>query len=285
MSGPGASAQGRSGPSAREDGVEGSAVEIDGASNNGVDNIRALIEDAQQRSIAYTYKIFILDEVHMLTTQAWNAALKIIEEPPKNCIFIFCTTDPQKIPQTILSRVQRFDFKCVPYFDIVARLKYIAKEENISCDEKALLRLAYLSKGHLRDAVKYFQNVAETTGDVSLANVNAIFGLVDEEAFTNLFMAFINNKFDEMVGFIDKARDSFPNMVVFYDAFTEFVMDCLVYVKTGKINYTKIVDASKLDDCVNRVNDIYKLVNKLIACKKSVTIDNAELVLKLVLLG
>ena len=89
---------------------EGSPIEIDAASNNGVDNIRALITDAQQSAIDCEYKIYIIDEVHMLTTAAWNAALKLIEEPPLNTVFIFCTTNPEKIPDTYYLRVQRFDF-------------------------------------------------------------------------------------------------------------------------------------------------------------------------------
>ena len=104
---------------------EGRIVEIDGASNNGVDNIRNLIDNCKMKSLDGTYKVFIIDEVHMLSIGAFNALLKILEEPPKGTIFILCTTDPQKIPATILSRVQRFDFKRIPTQRIMNRLTYI----------------------------------------------------------------------------------------------------------------------------------------------------------------
>ena len=101
-------------------GGKGRLIEIDGASNNGVDNIRNLIEDCKMKSLDSDYKVYIIDECHMLSIGAWNAFLKVLEEPPKGVIFIMCTTDPQKIPQTILSRVQRFDFTRIPTDKIVA---------------------------------------------------------------------------------------------------------------------------------------------------------------------
>lgn len=109
---------------------EGSPIELDAASNNGVDDIRNIIQQAKTKSINSEYKIFILDEVHALSNSAWQAMLKIIEEPPAKSVFIMCTTDPQKIPKTIISRVQRFDFQRISQKGIVDRLKYILDEEN-----------------------------------------------------------------------------------------------------------------------------------------------------------
>ena len=110
-------------------GGKGKPIEIDGASNNGVDNIRSIIDDCKMKSLDSKYKVYIIDEVHMLSLGAFNALLKVLEEPPKRVIFILCTTDPHKIPPTILSRLQRFDFKRIPQFDIVQRLEYILKKE------------------------------------------------------------------------------------------------------------------------------------------------------------
>ena len=107
----------------------GEPIEIDAASNNGVDNIRDIVSAANERSIDSEYKIYIIDECHTLTPQSWQAFLKCLEEPPKYTIFIFCTTDPQRVPNTILSRVQRYNFQRISHKGIVDRLKYIIEQE------------------------------------------------------------------------------------------------------------------------------------------------------------
>lgn len=109
---------------------EGNPIELDAASNNSVDDMRDLIQQSQTKSLTSEYKVFIIDECHMITVQGWNAILKLIEEPPAKSIFIFCTTDPQKIPKTILSRVQRYDFQRISQQGIVDRLLYILECEN-----------------------------------------------------------------------------------------------------------------------------------------------------------
>lgn len=111
----------------------GNPIEMDAASNNGVDYVRELIIQAKVKSLDSDYKVFILDECHALSNNAWQAMLKIIEEPPAKSIFIFCTTDPQKIPKTILSRVQRYDFQRISYRGIVNRLERILNEEGYDC--------------------------------------------------------------------------------------------------------------------------------------------------------
>lgn len=108
---------------------KGNPIEIDAASNNGVENIRDITAKAQQKALDCEYKVFIIDETHALTNAAWQAFLKTLEEPPANTIFVFCTTDPQKIPKTILSRVQRFEFKRISFDGIVNRLKWIVAQE------------------------------------------------------------------------------------------------------------------------------------------------------------
>lgn len=109
---------------------EGNPIELDAASNNSVDDVRSIIQQAKTKSLNSEYKVFILDEVHMLSTSAWNAMLKLLEDTPAKSIFIMCTTDPQKIPKTILSRVQRYDFHRISQSGIVKRLKYICDSEN-----------------------------------------------------------------------------------------------------------------------------------------------------------
>ena len=112
-------------------GGQGNPIELDAASNNGVDDVREIIQQAKTKSLNSEYKIFIIDECHALSNSAWQAMLKIIEEPPAKYIFIFCTTDPHKIPKTILSRVQRYDFQRISQQGIVDRLRYIIEQENL----------------------------------------------------------------------------------------------------------------------------------------------------------
>lgn len=109
---------------------QGAPIELDAASNNGVDEIRKLIDNAQTKSLDSEYKVFVIDECHMITTQGWNAFLKTLEEPPAKSIFILCTTNPERIPQTILSRVQRYNFQRISQEGIVSRLKHIIELEN-----------------------------------------------------------------------------------------------------------------------------------------------------------
>ncbi|MDO5305962.1 MAG: AAA family ATPase, partial [bacterium] len=131
----------------------GFPIEIDGASNNGVDSIRAIINDAQQVSLECDFKVYIIDECHMITSAGWNAALKLIEEPPVGTVFIFCTTNPEKLPGTILSRVQRFDFKKVSSRDITNHLEYLLNEyAKCNYEKEALDVIASNADGHVRDA-------------------------------------------------------------------------------------------------------------------------------------
>lgn len=163
----------------------GSAVdvlEIDGASNTGVDDVREIIENVRYRPAACRFKIYIIDEVHMLSTSAFNALLKTLEEPPAHVKFIFATTDPHKVPHTIHSRCQRYDFKRIPYQQIVDRLAAIAAADGIRAGERALFLLARESEGSMRDAQSLFDQVIAFAGaEVSDEAVTAALGLADHE--------------------------------------------------------------------------------------------------------
>ncbi|MFH0891297.1 MAG: DNA polymerase III subunit gamma/tau [Candidatus Falkowbacteria bacterium] len=140
-------------------------IEIDAASHTGVDNVREnVIAVSRIAPTRYRYKVFIIDEAHMLTTQAFNALLKVLEEPPANVVFILCTTEAHKIPATIISRCQRFDFRRFPLSDITARLQFIAKEEKIKIDRTILEAIARHSEGYMRDAVSLFGQVVAVGG-------------------------------------------------------------------------------------------------------------------------
>lgn len=162
-------------------------IEMDAASNNGVDEIRDLKEKIEQAPINSKYKIYIVDEVHMLSKSAFNALLKTLEEPPKHAIFIFATTDPQKIPLTILSRLQRFNFLRMTNQNIVSHLQKIFKLENIQYEEKALSAIANLSSGGMRDALSVSDQLAALgNGKVTYKDVLKTFGIISSSTIIEL---------------------------------------------------------------------------------------------------
>ena len=168
-------------------------VEIDGASHTGVDNVRELQENAQYAPLRGRYKIYIIDEVHMLSTSAFNALLKILEEPPPHIIFVFATTEPHKIPNTIHSRCQHFQFRRISYQEIMERLRYILHEEGIEANENVLSLVSRASDGSMRDALSLLdQVIAYTGGDLSEGDVSWILGLADHLIWP--FMQQIINK-------------------------------------------------------------------------------------------
>jgi DNA polymerase-3 subunit gamma/tau len=188
---------------------EGRIIEIDGASNNGVDNIRNLIDNCKMKSLDGTYKVFIIDEVHMLSIGAFNALLKILEEPPKGTIFILCTTDPQKIPATILSRVQRFDFKRIPTQRIMNRLTYIIKKENqtrteqIEYTDEALQYIAQLAEGGMRDAITKLDTVLGFTQNITSDAVIKCLGLTSTQFILEILDNIIAKEPKNILGAID----------------------------------------------------------------------------------
>jgi DNA polymerase-3 subunit gamma/tau len=162
-------------------------IEIDAASNTGVDNVRDLRERVGFRPNLARYKVYVIDEVHMLSTQAFNALLKTLEEPPPHAIFVLATTEPDKIPATILSRCQRFDFRRIPLEKIVDRLEAIARKEGIQIDREALIDVARQSTGSLRDAESLLDKLAVyNEGGITVEEVRAALGTGAQEAVTAL---------------------------------------------------------------------------------------------------
>ena len=168
-------------------------IEIDAASNNGVDEIRELRDKVSLVPSYGKYKVYIIDEVHMLTTAAFNALLKTLEEPPKHVIFILATTEPHKIPSTILSRCQRFDFKKISVNDIKNRLEYICKEEKIQIDEDALALIGKLSDGGMRDSLSLLDQLTSYTNDkITTEDVNEVYGIITEKEICDLLKEVYN---------------------------------------------------------------------------------------------
>lgn len=237
-------------------------VEIDAASNNGVDEIRELRDKVNLVPTNSKYKIYIIDEVHMLTTQAFNALLKTLEEPPAHVIFILATTEPHKIPLTVASRCQKFQFSKISNDEIVHRLSDIIKEENIKLDNEILLEIARLSDGGLRDAINMLdQLLAYKSENITLMdvyNINSCVSYIDIYNFINNMM---NNNAIEIVNFIEKIDSEGKNISKFIEELIVFLKDILLY-KSAKIN-SKIEDKNakikELSDVLSE-NAIYNMI-------------------------
>ncbi|MEM6689033.1 MAG: DNA polymerase III subunit gamma/tau [Planctomycetota bacterium] len=184
-------------------------IEIDGASNRGIDEIRSLRANVNVRPSRSRYKIYIIDEVHMLTGPAFNALLKTLEEPPEHVKFIFCTTDPEKIPITVLSRCQRFDFAPVDVAKIVGRLQFIVDSENASADREALELIARRAAGSMRDSQSLLEQVLSfSDGTLTADAVHAMLGTADDERLHRLASAMADRNAVEVLRQIDDAIDA-----------------------------------------------------------------------------
>ena len=180
-------------------------IEIDGASNNGVDQVRDLRETVQYAPAQGKYKVYIIDEVHMLSAAAFNALLKTLEEPPEHVKFVFATTDPQKVLPTIVSRCQRFDLKPIPPDLIVERLKKIAVAEGIKASEAALQSIARMADGGMRDAQSIFDQMISFCGnEIAEADVLDVYGLVSAEKVAELAAAVAAGEHQKLVAIIDE---------------------------------------------------------------------------------
>lgn len=218
----------------------GKPIEIDAASNNGVDNIRNIIQSASERSVYGKYKIFILDEAHMLSTQAWNASLKLIEEPPEYSVFIFCTTDPQKIPDTIMNRVQRFNFKKISIDGIVSRLKYICNCENIQFEESALQYIARLSNGGMRDAISLLDKCTSLEKIVTNSSVIEFADVYDIKPFMDLLNAMIDGNDKKVLMDIERYYESGKDLQQMVSQFFVFLLDISKYYLLRDMSVTKL---------------------------------------------
>ena len=211
---------------------QGNPIELDAASNNSVDDMRDLIAQARTKSLDSEYKVFIIDECHMITIQGWNAILKLIEEPPAKSIFIFCTTDPQKIPKTILSRVQRYDFQRISQTGIVDRLAYILDEEDkddgiiIDRTEEALEYIAKIADGGMRDAITMLDKCLAYSTDLTLENVVKALGVADYDIMFDLTDALVLDRDNKkMIEIIENLYANGKELKQFMKDYIHFVLD------------------------------------------------------------
>lgn len=246
---------------------KGGVIEIDAASNNGVENVRNIIENAKFKGMNTKYKIYIIDEVHMLSTGAFNALLKILEEPPAYVIFILCTTDPQKMPPTVLSRLQRFNFQRVANKVIAKRLEYIVECENkervmaeggsqdalhdfqwaekegiklMEVDNAAFHYIANLANGGVRDAISLLDTCLGYSDNITIEDVEQIVGIVGYDVHLELLNCLAANDTADAIKLINQLYDKGVNLKTFIKDFTEFITEVGIYHLSNDIEMVKI---------------------------------------------
>lgn len=183
-------------------------VEIDAASNRGIDDIRALREESAFTPAQAKFRVYIIDEVHMLTIEAFNALLKTLEEPPEHVVFILATTEVQKLPSTILSRCQRFDFRRISVDSIVERLKYVAENENVKIDDSAAVLIARIADGGMRDALSIFDRCLSISENVTTAVVSDAAGIMSKDYLFALSEAFRTKDTSKALSIVDDLHNS-----------------------------------------------------------------------------
>ncbi len=225
---------------------KGMPIEKDAARHNGVDKIRTIIDEAGFQSLDSKYKIFIIDEAHMITTEGWNAMLKILEEPPKNTIFIFCTTDPQKIIPTVLSRVQRFDFQRITLKTIIQRLKYILEQENLKdYDEEAIEFIARMANGGMRDAISLLEKCIDYQPTITVDSVIEALGYIDYDVLSDIVLALKNKEAGTVIEIIEKLYMSGVEIKFLVKQLLSFVLDLCTYSNLKNFNFINVPSAFK----------------------------------------
>lgn len=251
---------------------QGNPIEIDGASNNGVDNVRNIIENSKERSIDGTYKVYIIDECHQITTAGWNAFLKCIEEPPMFTIFIFCTTDPQKIPPTILNRLMKFQLTKISSEEIEQRLLYICQQENFVNYQECCNYISKNSNGGMRDAIANLEKCASYSNDLNINNVLEVLGNCDYNMMFDIVNAIIDNNRQYILDILSYIRNSGKDLRNFVNQFLDFILNiskyCLyqkninvtVFPSTveEKLKYTTAID-NAADYFIWLLNKIYNI--------------------------
>lgn len=205
-------------------------IEIDAASNNGVDEIRELKSKVNLVPSNSKYKVYIIDEVHMLSTGAFNALLKTLEEPPSHILFILATTEAHKIPATILSRCQRFDFKKISVNKIIENLKKIVVQENIDIEEEALKEIAILSQGGMRDSISLLdQVISYCPNNITCQDVHDINGTIGNEEMSNIIKLILNNNITNLLKKFDELDDKGKNLIKLIEELIYYLRNILVF--------------------------------------------------------
>ena len=255
---------------------KGNPIEVDAASNSGVDNIRQIIEDAKRKPLDAEYKIFIVDECHSLSDSSWQALLKTLEEPPKFTIFIFCTTNPEKIPATILSRVQRYNFQKISNEGIVDRLNMILETESkesdipISWSTDAVEYISKVSSGGMRDAITLMDKCLSLSNNLSLKYVLQAIGGEDYSTFITFLSALEGKVKVSAVRIIENIYNAGKDVKQFMKDFAKFVLEVEKYALYKNFDYISLPNTLEneleqlIDDTLFNVMDFVVSLNNQI---------------------
>lgn len=244
-------------------------IEIDAASNNGVDEIREIRNKISLVPTNSKYKVYIIDEVHMLTNQAFNALLKTLEEPPAHVIFIFATTEYYKVPKTILSRCQRFDFKKVSIDDIYSRLKYISKQENIIINDDAIYEIAQLSDGGMRDAISLLDQTNSYVNEkICIEDVHEINGTITDEEINKFLDSFFNKDLISILNYIDNYDKNGKDIIKIIQEIIEKLKQLMIYMNTKDyLNPNELFDKFSLkienEQLYNLIKNLSNSINEM----------------------
>lgn len=233
-------------------------IEMDAASNNGVDEIREIRNHITLLPTVSKYKIYIIDEVHMLTTGAFNALLKTLEEPPEHIIFILATTESHKIPLTIMSRCQSFEFKPIPVATIKERLKYICAQENINIDDKSLNLIAEESNGGLRDAVSMLDQLnAYADGNIKYEDVLLLNGRINDNEIEKFMTEMVNDDLNSVFTKIESWQEEGKNFIYISEDFIRFLRNELIKFKLeNNSNIVNLIGENKTIEVIMILNKI-----------------------------
>lgn len=254
---------------------KGNPIEVDAASNSGVDNIRQIIEDAKRKPLDAEYKIFIVDECHSLSSESWQALLKTLEEPPKFTIFIFCTTNPEKIPATILSRVQRFQFNKISQKGIFNRLcNIMAMEHYPEPDMGAIDYIAKVSSGGMRDAITLLDKCLSLSHEVTLENVLKTIGSEDYSTFITFLSALEKKEKEISIKVVEDVYNAGKDVKQFMKDFAKFVLEVEKYTIYGSFDYVNLPNT--LESNLEQLNstDLFNVMDFVVSLNSQIKWEN-----------
>ena len=273
-------------------GFNADIIEIDAASNNGVDDIRELIDNSRLAPSISKYKVYIIDEFHMLSTSAFNALLLTLEEPPSNVVFILATTDIQSVPITVLSRCQRFDFKPITVENIVSRLEYVCKQEKIKITDEALNEIALMSNGGLRDALSILDQISSKDGKIEVEDIISNFGSISSKKVYELIENISNQDINSLITNIRKFKSDGVDYRILANKFIQYLKNELISVKllTSKYDlnfndmYNLIMDLSNslgvMRNSIDPYTYIELIIVKYINPKEGTIVDTPQKVVE-----
>ena len=266
---------------------KGQPIELDAASHSGVDDVRDIIQQAKLKSLDSEYKVFIVDEAHALSSNAWQAFLKLLEEPPAKSIFIFATTDPQKIPKTILSRVQRYTFNRISQQGIVNRLWFICESmygdarHHISND--AIEYLAKIADGGMRDAITLMDKCLSYSEELTIDTVVKVLGVANYTTMMDLTNYMIAGDRESVISIIEDIYNDGVDLKQFVRQYINFVLDAKKAVLIGDMRYTQLPETEEIKEFIDYYrtdmelfsDDMSKLLTVLVNLNNDIKYDSS----------